>query len=134
MHFRENFTKLAKALIAENKRDSAIAVLDKCIAVVPASKIPDDVQTLAIIETYCAAGAKNKGAQVLKNYFEICNNELAYYFSLKPTFKRLIDYDIRYNMSVIAQMAEIAKANNFVMQNNIIGNLNQYSKQYNESH
>jgi hypothetical protein len=133
MRFRENYTHLANMLIAENKFDSAIKVLDKYIAAIPASKVPDDVNSLGLIKAYFKAGAINKGTEVLNAYFTVCSDELKYYFSFKPRFRRLIDYDIQYNMSVLSQMADLAKKHNIVIYNNIIGNFDQFNKLYNTS-
>jgi len=107
LKFRNNFARLAKELVLENKRDSAIAVLDKCCQLTPSNKIPDDFSTINIAETYFAAGDTLKGLGVIKNYFKTCSDELTYFLSLRPGLQSLIDYDIRYDLEALDQMKEV---------------------------
>ncbi len=108
LRFRLQFVRLANALIAEHKKDSAIKVLDKCRLLTPAYKIPNDIYSIGIAEAYYAAGDTAKGLEVLKEYSGTCAEELNYFFSLRPGFQGLIDYEIKYNMEALRQMHEVA--------------------------
>jgi hypothetical protein len=49
---RNNFTRLAEALVNQGKRDSAVAVLDRCMELMPQERIPYDIFTVGIAEVY----------------------------------------------------------------------------------
>ena len=61
MNFRNNFARLADALLQEGKRDSAIAALDRCVEVMPDANVPYNIFMIRIIENYY------KAANFLKN-------------------------------------------------------------------
>jgi hypothetical protein len=108
LRFKTQFVRLANSLLAEHKKDSAIKVLDKCRQLTPSYKIPNDMFTIGIADSYYAAGDKAKGLEVLKEYSNTCSEELTYFFSLRPGFQGLIDYEIRYNLEAMRQMHEVA--------------------------
>lgn len=107
--FRNNFTRLAQQLLTEGRKDSAIKVLDRCMGLAPVNKIPEDIYLVPIAETYLAAGATDKGKQVIEHYFNTCTSELKYFYSLSPSFRNSIDYDIRYNIQVLSELGQIAE-------------------------
>ena len=52
MNFRNNFGRLAEQLLREGKRDSSIAVLDKCMEEMPDETVPFNIIMLRIAELY----------------------------------------------------------------------------------
>lgn len=52
MNFRNNFARLSSSLLEEGKRDSALAVLDKCQEVMPDATVPYNLFMLRIIDMY----------------------------------------------------------------------------------
>jgi hypothetical protein len=107
--FRSNFSRLAEALVAEGKKDSAIKVLDKVQQLLPANKMPFDIYSTFIASTYLSAGAKEKGGTLLTDYYNVCKRELDYFSSLRHGYQSLISYEIQYNVQAIGQMAQIAE-------------------------
>jgi hypothetical protein len=71
MNFRNNFARLANNLIIQGKKDSAIAVCDRCIKVMPEKTIPYDYFILPIAETYYKAGKIDKANKItsIKNNY-----------------------------------------------------------------
>jgi hypothetical protein len=129
--FRNNFNRLAETLVAQNKKDSAIAVLDKCYAVAPPEKIPEDFYIINMADTYLKAGAIEKGEKVMRHYFNTSKSYLDYYLSLKPGYRALIDYDIRYNLQVLNDMQIVAQKHGLSkLQKEIEDKLNGYSLIY----
>jgi len=91
MNFRNNFARLADALIKEGKLEKADSVLDRCIEVMPNDAIPYNYFNLPIADAYYRINKEQNGQQLLhshqgneilmtlaKNYL----NELDYYNSL----------------------------------------------------
>jgi len=83
-NIRNSFNRLASGLIKENKKDSAIAVLDHCQELVPANVIPYEYFALEQGENYLRAGAKQKAIELFESAYTSFNDELNYYFSLRP--------------------------------------------------
>ncbi len=105
--FRNNFIRLAEALLEEGKTEKAVAVLDRCMELAPNKKVPYDMfisgityqlpdqsifHQTGIIELYFRASEQEKAMSILKEYIAILNQMISYYESLKPKFqKRIIE-------------------------------------------
>ncbi|MFI5149822.1 MAG: DUF2723 domain-containing protein [Bacteroidia bacterium] len=71
---------LAQALINENKKDSAIAVLDKCQKMVPAWNVPiDDRISFTLAVEYYQAGAIDKANKLVREVFDVYEDRLRYF-------------------------------------------------------
>ena len=109
---KQNFLRLAQALINENKKDSAIQVLDCCLEAFPPEKFHFDLLMLPFSEAYYAAGSMEKGNKLVQRMFGLYSDDLRYYFSLDPVFT-----DTYYNeqmqqaFGVIQRLGQIAKEN-----------------------
>ncbi|MEO6883083.1 MAG: DUF2723 domain-containing protein [Bacteroidia bacterium] len=86
---------LAQALLSENKKDSAIKVLDKCMLEMPEVNVPYDGTMFSIVYNYYQAGANAKGAVIAKRLFDLYEGDLKYYYSVDKddmaTYKREIE-------------------------------------------
>lgn len=82
MNVRNNFARLAEALIKEGKKDKALEVLNKCLEVLPEENIPYDFFMLPVAEAFYKAGAPDKANAVTEKLADIYTEQLNYYFSL----------------------------------------------------
>jgi len=73
---------LAAALVAEGKKDSAIKVLDKCIAMMPEMNVPYDATMFSIIVAYYQAGAIAQPNKLAERLFNVFEENVHYYRSL----------------------------------------------------
>jgi len=106
---KQNYYRLAQALVDENKYDSAIAVLDTCQKYFPNDKIPYDIFAMPVVETYYDAGAFEKGneaAMVIAGNFQ---QDLQYYGAQKRAFRDYYDQEIQRAFAVIQQLSMQAK-------------------------
>jgi len=105
-NIRNSFNRLAAGLISENKRDSAIAVLDHCQELVPANVIPYEYFGLELGENYLRAGAKQKAIDLFETAYADYDDELGYYFSLKPELLASADVseEIQRNLFYLQKM------------------------------
>jgi len=85
-NIRNSFNRLAGALIKEGKKDSAVAVLDRCNELIPIDLVSPEYFTLQLADSYFKADASEKGMNILEKSFSIFDDELAYFFSFKPKF------------------------------------------------
>jgi len=119
---RTNFMRLAQALVIENKKDSAIKVLDRCLEVFPDSKVPFDIYMSPIPEIYYRAGAMQKGNKMVEVLAKIYEDNLNYYFSLPTKFSDNYDNEKQQNLSVLHRLAVVSKQFNQTQLSNKIEN------------
>jgi tetratricopeptide (TPR) repeat protein len=79
------FGKLATALIHEEKYDKALAILDKCVEVLPSENVPLDYSILSIAENYYILGQKEKAAALYEELLDNITRNIRWFFRLKPS-------------------------------------------------
>jgi len=99
--FRNIFSRLAYALLMEGKRDSAVAVCDRCVEAIPDSCVPYNPLILPIAETYFAAGQSAKGAAIFSRLLDYYEQELAYYFSFSEERIPYLNDNIRQALALV---------------------------------
>ncbi|PKP23160.1 MAG: hypothetical protein CVU05_00745 [Bacteroidetes bacterium HGW-Bacteroidetes-21] len=107
MNFRNNFARLALALLDEGKRDSAVAVLDKCLEVMPEKTVPYNYFVLGIAEGYYRAGEMVKANEIMEKMYEVTKGELDYYLSLEPRYAKSVQTEARRSMAVYQEILRI---------------------------
>ena len=129
MNVRNSFVRLADGLIAEGKRDSAIAVLDRCNELVPNEKVTYNYFNLLMAESYYKAARNNmknrgldslsvevnifpaavkKGNEVINVMANNCEEELKYYFTLAPKFRATIQEDLQRSFYIMRELSNIS--------------------------
>lgn len=92
MNLRNLMSRLAEALIAEGKLDSAKVIMDLSLEKMPDSKVPYDYFVLPLAEGYAAIGEPEKGKEILDRLLKYKTEEIEYYFSFPD--KDLPDLDM----------------------------------------
>lgn len=126
MRIRETFAKLAQALIYENKKDSALKVLNKCYELLPKDKLPYDYYSLYMVNLFSLAGDNNKASEILKDHLDGCCKMLDYLINLPPQYQRLCDYELNFNYSLLNNIKQIAISINSPLINEINEKLNYF--------
>ena len=107
MNVRNAFARLSMDLILQNKLDSAIAVVDKCLEVTPHNKVAFDHSMITFAKAYYLCGATEKGnelVQVIANkYFD----EMDYYFSLEDEYFKATNRERNLASQVISHLVEL---------------------------
>ncbi|MFH2094934.1 MAG: DUF2723 domain-containing protein [Bacteroidota bacterium] len=110
MNLRNNFARLADQLLFEGKRDSAVAVLDRCMEVMPKETVPYNVFVIGVAEGYYKAGIKEKGSEILSQLTEITEEELNYYFSLPAKYSGgIVETEMQRGMAVLQEMLRMTQ-------------------------
>jgi hypothetical protein len=104
---RNNFTRLAEELIKENKLDSAVLVLDKCMELTPNSKVPFDLFVPPVAEGYYNCQQNQKANAIVTEHLNLISEELVYYFSLNPELRDGLDYEIRVALQLSQEYMQI---------------------------
>lgn len=112
MNLRNNFARLANALVYENKNDSAVSVCDRCLEVIPEEKITYDYFSLPFVEIYYKAGAKDKADALVKRFLEINDQELNYYFSFKKQKAKFVFSEKQQCLGILQRIKMITEEYN----------------------
>ncbi len=128
MNVRNSFVRLADGLLEQGKRDSAIAVLDRCNELVPNEKVTYNYFNLLMVESYYKAAhnlknlttdslarevnifpaASQKGNEVVKIMAKNCEEELKYYFTLEPRFRATVQEELQRSFYIMRELSNIA--------------------------
>ncbi|HBG70120.1 MAG: hypothetical protein A2W93_10305 [Bacteroidetes bacterium GWF2_43_63] len=114
MNFRNNFARLAMALLDEgekadstfdaDKKKKAVAVLDRCMEVLPESAVPYNYFVLPVAEAYYRAGEMGKANAIVSRLIDLYDAELAYYFSLDNRRGELVNFDKQQSLYVLQRI------------------------------
>ena len=105
---RNAFSRLATALVTENKLDSAAKVCDRSIELMPDRAVPYDYFDLSIAEAYGDSGEKDKAKAVFSRLLEIENQNLGYFFSFPEDKRNALSYEIRQAMALTHAIGQSA--------------------------
>ncbi len=131
MNIRNNFNRLAESLIQENKNDSAIQVLDKSLELIPHSVVTYNYFSQQLAENYFAAGATQKGQELIREIFESYKKEMDYYLSLDNKLIASVDEEIQRILYFMRDMSMISTRNNQPdLAKEITETFNNYLKEY----
>ncbi len=128
MNVRNSFVRLADGLLEEGKRDSAIAVLDRCNELVPNEKVSYNYFNLLMVESYYKAAhnlkniandslamevnvfpaASKKGNEVVRVMAKNCEEELKYFFTLEPRFRASVQDELQRSFYIMRELSNIA--------------------------
>jgi len=104
---RSQFARLAQALIIENKKDSAIKVLDKANEYFPDNKVPFDMYMISHAQLYYNAGANAKGNDMAKTILNRYKSDLEYYDSVEGKYRRSIAQDRAQAVYAVKSIAQV---------------------------
>jgi hypothetical protein len=110
LRLRSKFARLANSLVAENRPDSAIMVLDRCMELMPVDKVPYEFMMLSVAEAYYLAGAPDKGNELLEGYFDFIALEMDYYLSFPRRLAIHLESEKRTNMQLLNEMARMSQS------------------------
>lgn len=95
--FRLYFTHLINALLEEGKNDKALAALDKCTTMMPASAVPYTNDGILLAKAYYRLGETEKAEALISEITGRINRNLDWFDRLKPIQINNSLMDIIYN-------------------------------------
>ncbi|TVR43163.1 MAG: DUF2723 domain-containing protein [Bacteroidia bacterium] len=107
--FRNVFQRLAAALLEENKPDSAIAVLDRAMEIMPEHNVPYNFFTFLMAEHYYAAGAFEKANAIAERMIDIHEENLRYYFRFRGNLAARIASKRQESLMMMQRIAHVAE-------------------------
>jgi len=114
-NLRSSFGRLAEKLIKENKRDSAIMVLDRCMELFPDHKIPYNNTLISVISAYYHAEDYEQANELVQLLLDKVSVELDYYFSLNPKYTtgtKDMTNEKQLNLYILQELYKITTENN----------------------
>ena len=106
MNMRNNFGRMAQALVREGKNESAIMICDRAVEMMTDEVVSYDFFMVPIADAYYAAGATDKGNEITEILFAYAEENLAYYFSFSGGKAEQVD---KYQQQYMAFLREIIK-------------------------
>ena len=110
MNFRNNFSRLAKQLIIENKIDSAKLVLDKCMTIMPENQVPLNYFVHPIIESYYQINEIQTANKLVSKLSNLYYSELDYYLNFNTNKMNGVVGEIYKNLQFFNQLIEMTKS------------------------
>lgn len=107
LSLRNKFCQLAETLLHEGKKEKAIKVLDKIMAMLPDKRMPYDYHVARIAEIYIMAGEIKKGEVLLKELKEVTFANIDYYQSIIKSQES--DYDLNISLYTLQEIMKIAQ-------------------------
>ena len=105
---KQAYMRLAQTLANSQRKEEAVAVLDKCLEFFPNDKIPYDILMMTYPEIYYACGATDKGDAFMDTMLENCIDNLRYYYELDTPFLMYYSESIYENLAILDKMRTIA--------------------------
>lgn len=106
LRLRNQFLRLSDQLLAEGKKDSAIAVLDRVSEIMPTDKFPHDYYLMGIIDAYYRLNQTEKANALLQDYAKVAAQNLKYYASLGKRYKSMVWQDVQLNLQTLSKLIE----------------------------
>ncbi len=108
-NIRELFGQLAMSLADESKEDSVLLVCDRCLEILPDSKIPFDYRLFPIVESYYRIDATDKAKMLLNQIIDNYAANLKYFNSFPLSKKKSLEMDIQQALAVMQNSFLIAE-------------------------
>jgi predicted Zn-dependent protease len=107
-NIRSNLTRLANALIDEDKKDKATEILSLIDKKFPSDRVAHNYFSIFLAEAYYRVGNIAKGDAVLKEFAESNLQELNYYMSLTGSQKSFGQEEARRNLAIYGEIYKMA--------------------------
>lgn len=107
---RVAFLRLADQLLREGKRDSAKAVINKCLTVLPDKSIPYDQVSVSFIGPLLELGERQKALDIADKVMKRNDENMAYFTQHPETYSKELNNNL-YEMNLIVNQLKDAKIN-----------------------
>ncbi|MBM3404425.1 MAG: DUF2723 domain-containing protein [Bacteroidetes bacterium] len=109
MNFRNMAGRLALALIAEGKKDTALQVLDKIEMEIPDPKIPHSYFSANIGDAYIQADQREKGEVILIRIFTLVRERFDYYSRFPNSMLKSLSLNVQQDLAVLEKVSSLAR-------------------------
>ncbi|NQU85761.1 MAG: DUF2723 domain-containing protein [Mariniphaga sp.] len=85
-NIRNSFNRLASGLIQEGRNDSALAVINRCLEVIPNEIVPNEYFALELADNLLRLNENEKALKIINETYEYYNENLSYFISLDDKY------------------------------------------------
>lgn len=100
------YSRLAKQLVAEGKKDKAVEVLNKCMNDLPLANVGYDFYLPYVVEAYFAAGDKEAAIKLSKELSDYYLEKAEYYIRQKPYIALSASQEISQSIQIVSQAVQ----------------------------
>jgi len=108
---KQNFMRVAEALVKKGEKENAIELLDRCLEEFPESKFTYDMYMIPFADVYYEAGAMEKGNAITERIFEIYSQNMDYYNRLNSRLSQYYKSDYEQALGVLQRLSMMAQIN-----------------------
>ena len=124
------FADLAAALIQENKLDSALRVLDRCIEVISEENVRHDETSHHLVHLYFALGQTDKAQKIVVSMIDNYLTNIDWILRLRPAQRETVVPLLNNNLSWLQQLLSLCYQYDKDFAQPYIERFRQYSDQY----
>ncbi|KPK88189.1 MAG: hypothetical protein AMS27_00075 [Bacteroides sp. SM23_62_1] len=106
-NMRNNFGRLAQVLINEGKKDSAKVVLDRCMEILPHSRVPFDYFMLPVIENYYRIGDTETAGDFVVQLSDVMTEEARFFLLTDRRLMVDLDYEKQIRMHILQELVRL---------------------------
>jgi len=107
MQTRNTFARLSETLYNEGKKDSAITVLDKSLAVIPEKTVPYTYYMLPYVQLYYIAKATKKANALAQRLAAVYDDDLRYYSSFGSQYSGAVEQEKEEAIKLLQNLSKI---------------------------
>jgi hypothetical protein len=104
MVIRNNFLRLADALLAKGEREKAVKVMDRCFELVSGEKVPYDFYSVLMTKNYYMAAEYDKANQLIDRMSRRMIEELNYFYSQDPSLNSELQQEKGHRLALLQNM------------------------------
>lgn len=107
-NLRNNFGRLAMALLENGQEEEAKQVCDRCLEVLPDPKIPYGFFSLTLAEAYFYTTEFDKGVEIVSRSVEIIEERLSFYAKFEDAMEGKYNFDKRQNLAILQRIIQLS--------------------------
>ncbi|MCX6286991.1 MAG: DUF2723 domain-containing protein [Bacteroidetes bacterium] len=131
MNIRSVYARLASALLAEGKKDSARKVIERCLDEIPDNTVPYDYFVVALADGLYKVSEMKKADEIAEKLISTSTEKLAYYFSFPDKDLKEMEIPMQESLFTLQKVGVCAKdANQEKLARLADQNLNKYYELY----
>lgn len=108
-NIRNIYGRLAVSLMDEGKKDSAVAVCNRCLEIMPDKVVPYNFFVLPFIDVYYKTGNTAKGKHIMERVMELYKQDLEYYFTFKGKKAIQVEREKQIALGVMQRVAQLSE-------------------------
>ncbi|MCX6271880.1 MAG: DUF2723 domain-containing protein, partial [Bacteroidetes bacterium] len=108
VNIRNVYGRLAEALLDEGKKDSAVAVCNRCLEMMPDKAVPYNYFVMPFIDVFYQTNHRDKGRQILQRLMDLYKQDLDYYYSFTGIKAQQVEREKQIALGIIQRVTQVS--------------------------